>query len=1121
MRLDSAGDLILSAGKGEIRQHKPTVYQEGASGRQIVEGRYVIQGNRVAFAVARYDHDRPLVIDPAITYGTYLGSPGEEVYSISAAASTSTYPAVAVDLQGSVYVAGYNGGSNTTFTGHPTVLTASQGGGGSDVFVLKMNSSGTTLLYAVVFGGAFTDVAGGIAVDTVGNAYITGFTNSTAFPITSGAAQTTLNGGENAFVTEVNTTGTALVYSTYLGGSGSFWGRGIAVDNAGNAYVTGTAAASGDISFPLVNPISSSPSAGFLTEVEVGGTGFAYSTYLSEGIGYGVAVDLNGNAYVTGSTGNAASPSPAQGYILKVHAGGSGVAYGPFMLGNSGAKLQTIGFGIALDAQDNAYVTGMTNDSSLPQITPGVAQGHYGGGLTDAFAVKLNGNGALVYGTYIGGLGSSFLPERGSGIGVDVDGNTYISGTTQCIGFPLASQAPGARNGTAAVLMKGTISGLTSNWSSTNLAGSFDQVTALAFDPGGNLYAGASSVNATGGGIYKLAFGSNTWTLVNSGITSTTIDAIAVDPNSSSIVYAAGSGHLYQSTTGGASWTQLSQPVGTAATIAIAKTNPSTVYVGSSIGLIYSTNQGASWSMPTTAPGAGAVNSLIVDPVNTRTAYAGTPTSVYQTVNGGTNWSPVAMGLPTGQGGYVTSLAINASNGSIYAATPNGLYYTTNANAGWTQLTLGLEVVGTPMLVAVDNSSNVYVSFQGSGISTATNGGLQQGNWSPLTYSGLTQNQIVALAVPPAGSGTAYAGIVSATTGFLTQLSANGQSFLSSTCLGGSDNNLGQGIAVTQDGVVYVSGITAATNFPVSNNALQKTNAGLYDAFVARVDNVPFTDVPPTNAFFNFINVMYEKGITGGCGTNPPQYCPNATTTRGEMAVFIITAMFGGNSFAYSTTPYFADVPASNSFFKFIQKMSDLGITAGCGSGNYCPDSPVTRGEMAVFLMVARYGTVPYTYPPTPYFADVPPSSSFFPFVQKMAQLGITAGCSVGEYCPNESLTRGQMAVFIVTGLLDQLLPPVVPVVSEVVPNAGNAGQAVTLTLSAIGANFGATTQVAVPTGITASNLTVLSPTSLSVELTIDPSAVPSLTATNGRLYTIAVTTGTSEADLPNGFTVQ
>jgi len=283
----------------------------------------------------------------------------------------------------------------------------------------------------------------------------------------------------------------------------------------------------------------------------------------------------------------------------------------------------------------------------------------------------------------------------------------------------------------------------------------------------------------------------------------------------------------------------------------------------------------------------------------------------------------------------------------------------------------------------------------------------------------------------------------------------------------------------------------------------------------------PFSDVPNNNPFFNFVNLLYQTGITGGCAVDPLQYCPNDTTTRGEMAVFIVTAMFGGSTFTYTTTPYFEDVPPNDPFFKFIQKLRDLGISAGCGGGDYCPNDPVTRGEMAVFVIAARYGAIPFSYPSTPYFADVPPSSIYFPFVQKMAQLGITGGCSVGMYCPGDNLTRGQMAVFIDTGLLDQLTVPGTPRITQAAPNSGSPGDFLTVTLTATGTTFGPATQVAVPAGITASNVTVLSPTSLSVQLTISPSAIPSLTAANGSFYTIAVTTGGSEADLPNGFTVQ
>jgi len=282
---------------------------------------------------------------------------------------------------------------------------------------------------------------------------------------------------------------------------------------------------------------------------------------------------------------------------------------------------------------------------------------------------------------------------------------------------------------------------------------------------------------------------------------------------------------------------------------------------------------------------------------------------------------------------------------------------------------------------------------------------------------------------------------------------------------------------------------------------------------------VTFTDVPPSNGFFDFIDTMYERGITSGCATSPPQYCPDSTTTRAEMAVFIITGIEGGSAFSYTTTPYFTDVPPTDPFFKFIQKMKDLGITSGCAATMYCPDDPVTRGEMAVFIILARYGTIDFTalpsYSATQIFSDVPPSSSFYPFIQEMAEAGITAGCGSGMYCPNELLTRGQMAVFIITGLLNQLLPATTPLIASATPNAAAPGQTVTLTLTGVNTNFvqGATQVTMVP-GITPSGIVVSSAISLTVQVAVGSGAVPGPTS-------IVVTTGTEQAVLPNGFTVQ
>jgi hypothetical protein len=185
-----------------------------------------------------------------------------------------------------------------------------------------------------------------------------------------------------------------------------------------------------------------------------------------------------------------------------------------------------------------------------------------------------------------------------------------------------------------------------------------------------------------------------------------------------------------------------------------------------------------------------------------------------------------------------------------------------------------------------------------------------------------------------------------------------------------------------------------------------------------------FADVPPSHPFFIQINIFGNLGITNGCSTNPPLFCPDAPVTRGQIAVFLIRSLMTDN-FPYPQTPYFADVPPSHPFFRYIQKITQLGITEGCSGtsdviARFCPDDLVTRGTMAVYVIRAKLATPAFgptfTFPTTPYFTDVPATSILFPFVQKMRDLRITSGCTTTRYCPDLAITRGQIAVFLVRG---------------------------------------------------------------------------------------------------------
>src|ERR1035438_3748513 len=262
--LASDGALLIATPAGGIRWNKPVVYQWTDGVRQPVAGAFALHGRRVTFALGPYDHSRDLVIDPTLTYATYLGGNDNE-----------SSRGVAVDASGNIYVTGFTFSLNLPVTSG-AFQTAYHGGSpqsdtGGDAFVAKYTPAGA-LVYVTYLGGGkgvnspvgADDAGDAIAVDSAGNAYVTGYTSSLDFPIVKGSYQTTFGGQTanqnlgpfgDAFVAKLNPTGTALVYSTYLGGSGDERGTAIAVDSKGNAYVGGDTLSA---NFPTKNPYQSS-----------------------------------------------------------------------------------------------------------------------------------------------------------------------------------------------------------------------------------------------------------------------------------------------------------------------------------------------------------------------------------------------------------------------------------------------------------------------------------------------------------------------------------------------------------------------------------------------------------------------------------------------------------------------------------------------------------------------------------------------------------------------------------------------------------------------------------------------------------------------------------------------
>jgi beta-propeller repeat-containing protein len=442
LEIDAQGDLVVHVAGATLRQHKPVIHQDIDGIRHEIAGGYVMKGaHEVGFQVAAYDRTRPLVIDPVLSYSTYLGGSADDQGW-----------AIAVDTLGNAYVTG-----STTSTNFPTAgALQSALGGNTDVFVTKLDATGSALVYSTYLGGSSFELALGIAVDNLGNAYVTGGTGSSNFPTTPGAFQSVLRGGGDAFVTKLNPTGSALLYSTYLGGSASEGGyTRIAVDSVGNAYVAGHTASTdfpttaGAFQTSLIGVV-----APFVTKLNAAGSALVYSTYLGgssiqiggsnfkEGIA--IAVDSLGNAYVAGGTTSNSFPTtlgafqPAFGgdtadaFVTKLDPTGSALLYSTY-LGGSGYEQA---FGIALDTSGNAYVTGESGSADFPTTTGALQSALVGG--SDAFVTKLNATGsALAYSTYLGGNGF----DSGSGIAVDSSGNAYVTGVTGSTDFPTTAGA--------------------------------------------------------------------------------------------------------------------------------------------------------------------------------------------------------------------------------------------------------------------------------------------------------------------------------------------------------------------------------------------------------------------------------------------------------------------------------------------------------------------------------------------------------------------------------------------------------------------------------------------------------------------------------------------------------
>jgi uncharacterized repeat protein (TIGR01451 family) len=487
--IDGTGDLVAHLEGGDVRFHKPVIYQhdgqhdgQDAGGRgSMIEGGYVLRADgQIGFELGAYDHTKELVIDPQLTYSTFLGGSNADVGM-----------GVALDCCGDAFITG-----STLSTNFPTENPVqADNAGEKDIFITKIDQNGGALDYSTYVGGSGNDVANDIMLDNLGDMTVTGYTTSTNFPLEL-PIQGTFGGGSvtgDAVLFQIASHGTALVYSTYFGGSADDEGFSLGLDSSNNVFVVGS---TNSTNFPVTpgafhskcGPMSSGAcSTGFVLEVTVPPgqnqqTSLAYSTYLggSGGLGdaaYGIWVDNvtvppPDNAYVVGITGSPNFPvtksafdqicgtdgkcnGTYDGFVTEMNSTGNGLVFSTF-LGGSGYDYAA---GVAVDPT-GVYVSGNTTSTNFP-ITSGAAQKTFGGMSNgcvpsstttcgDVTLTKLNSTGSgLIYSTYLGGSGNE---GPGLSLALDAGGSVYVTGQTNSTNFP--SITP---------LQSGYVNGATSN----------------------------------------------------------------------------------------------------------------------------------------------------------------------------------------------------------------------------------------------------------------------------------------------------------------------------------------------------------------------------------------------------------------------------------------------------------------------------------------------------------------------------------------------------------------------------------------------------------------------------------------------------------------------------------
>lgn len=876
IRRDGAGDLLLETALGVIKQHRPLVYQEVDGKRIEIASSYRLNASGgVSFELARYDARRPLVIDPVLDFSATI--PGNLLRA----------NAVAVDASENTYVVG----RTTTASDYPLInpLPGARSSGGSQVLLLKLNPTGTTILYSTVLGGTKDDLGYSVGADNSGNAYISGETLSSDFPVANAAQGTFAGGTRDAFIARIGAAGNTLDWSTFLGGSGGFERAYLSVDKAtGDVYTAGyTDSTNFPTTLGTVQSARPRPSGTVAFAAKYTSAGVkSWATYWGAASGTSLATAVAyapSGVHLTGSVTSVGVPVSAgarqtvnagqtDSFVSILNLAGTAFTYSTLLGGND----DDVAASIAVDSTGKVIAGGSTLSTNFP--TQSALQGTIPG-FQSGFVTKINPAAAagsqLVFSTYLGG-------RKADGVtAVAIEPSTdkiYAGGWTISDNFPTLSPVQGEKRGTRATIQASANSGTT--WTEQDSGINSQSAYSIYVNPGA-----PSTLVATAdiSSVFRSTNGGSTWTKTHSAnCGQLTLVPTGVANTLYVFGYRAlcGSTWLWKSTDGGATWTSASsaglQPIAMFASPADDKI----LFLLDANGSVRRTvNSGSSWTdFSTGLPASTTLYSMTGD---AGSLYVGATGVVYRTALSAPSWTPLGTGIDPID--YIGVLKVNGANVFALAKGFDTSLYKLSGNT-WTQIAANLGSTPKALAIAPSNPNTIYAGVGNDGLGavyTSTDGG---STW----VKQISDFEPADLQVHPTTASSVYAAtsLYLRTDGFVTKYQADGSALVHSTFIGSrsggySNDEQVNGLATppATTGVVYVAGDTNRLGFPITTGE----QMGPETVFVAKLsDATPACTLTfsPSSAFF------YPEGGTASIGIVAPSGCAwTGTPSAGWLTV--------------------------------------------------------------------------------------------------------------------------------------------------------------------------------------------------------------------------------------------